>query len=109
MAQSEGLEKVIKTVEEYLHLVKRSGVAVERGIIFGSFAKGNAKKDSDIDLCVVSPNFGKDPIAETALLKSLTWGIDPSIEVISYSPEDIAVEEDPLAYEIRKYGKEIKI
>lgn len=109
MAQKQTLDKILKTVKDYLLHVERSGIDVEKGILFGSFAKNTAKKDSDIDLCVVSPDFGGDPIAETARLKYLTWDIDPSIEVISYSPEDIVVEEDPLAHEIVKYGKEIRI
>jgi predicted nucleotidyltransferase len=109
MAQEQTLDQIIKTVKDYLMYVEKSGIDVERGILFGSFAKGTAKKDSDIDLCVVSSEFGKDPVAETARLKSLTWDIDPSIEVVPYSPQDLAVEEDPLAHEIRTHGLEIKI
>jgi len=102
-------KKTLETVKDYLHLLKKEGLGVEKGIIFGSRAKGTAKDYSDIDLCVVSPEFGADPIAETVRLKSLTWDIDPSIEVVPYSPADLAVEEDPLAYEITKYGKEVEI
>jgi predicted nucleotidyltransferase len=109
MAKRATLNEVTKTVKNYLRLLKKEGVGVERGILFGSFAKGSAKDDSDIDLCVVAPEFGKDPVAETSRLKFYTWDIDPCIEVVSYSPADLAVEEDPLAYEITKYGKEIKI
>lgn len=109
MVKRATLNEVTKTVKDYLHLLKKEGVGVEKGILFGSFAKGSAKDDSDIDLCVVAPEFGKDPIAETALLKFHTWDVDPYIEVIPYSPTDLAVEEDPLACEIMKYGKEIKI
>lgn len=109
MAQRTTLnEEIIGKVRSYLRLLERSGVDVERGILFGSFSKGTTKGHSDIDLCVVSSNFGKDPIAETVRLKSLTWDIDPRIEVIPYSPQDLAVEEDPLAHEIKKYGREIK-
>lgn len=106
MAQKTTLSKreVIRKVKDYLYLLKRSGIAVEKGILFGSFAKGKAKASSDIDLCVVSPKFGKDPTAEAVRLKSLTWDVDPGIEVIPYSPRDLAVKEDPLAHEIRTTG-----
>jgi len=110
MAQTAVVDKkTLEIVKNYLHLLRKEGLVVEKGILFGSRAKGTAKDYSDIDLCVVSPEFGEDPIAETVRLKSLTWNIDPSIEVVPYSPQDLAVEEDPLAYEITKYGKEIKI
>lgn len=110
MAQRATLNReTIKKIKDYLRLLERSGVDVEKGILFGSLAKGTPKEYSDIDLCVVSSKFGADPIAEMVHLKSLTWDIDPRIEVIPYSPKDLAVEEDPLAHEIRKYGREIKI
>lgn len=110
MAQTAVVDKkILEIVKDYLRLLKEEGLGVEKGILFGSMAKGTAKGYSDIDLCVVSPEFGADPIAETVRLKSLTWDIDPSIEVVPYSPADLAIEEDPLAHEIRKYGKEIEI
>ncbi|MBM4401810.1 MAG: nucleotidyltransferase domain-containing protein [Candidatus Cloacimonetes bacterium] len=109
MAQKTILNKeVSRKIRNYLNLLQKSGVSVERGILFGSQAKGTVKDYSDIDLCVVSSEFGKDPIAEEVRLKSLTWDIDPRIEVTLYSPADLACEEDPLAYEIRKYGREIR-
>ena len=109
MAQRTTLNKeVVEKIKAYLHLLESSGVGIEKGILFGSYSKGTAKKYSDIDLCVVSPKFGKDPIAETVRLKTLTWDVDPSIEVVPYSPKDLACEEDPLAHEIRKYGQEIE-
>jgi len=109
MVKESTLNEVIKTVKDYLNLLKKEGVGVEKGILFGSLAKGTAKDDSDIDLCVVASEFGRDPVAETARLKFYTWDVDPCIEVVPYSPADLAVEEDPLAYEITKYGREIKL
>ncbi|MBU1568760.1 MAG: nucleotidyltransferase domain-containing protein [Proteobacteria bacterium] len=41
----------------YLQRLVSLGVVVERGIIFGSHARGEASKWSDIDLIVVSPRF----------------------------------------------------
>lgn len=110
MAQKKTLDKeVAKKIKDYLRLLKKSGITVEKAILFGSLAKGTAKEHSDIDLCVVSSEFKEDLVAEMVRLKSLTWDVDPRIEVIPYTPKDLAVEEDPLAYEIRKYGREIKI
>lgn len=84
-------------------------MGVERLLVYGSFAKGTPQEHSDIDVCVVSPKFGEDITSEMVRLNTLAHRIDPRIEVVPYSPKDLAVEEDPLAYEITKYGKEIRI
>jgi len=109
MAQKSTLAVVEKILREYAQLLREAGLNVERLIIYGSFAKGAPQEHSDIDVCVVSPDFGEDITSEMVRLNTLAHRIDPRIEVVPYSPEDLAVEEDPLAYEIKKYGREIKI
>lgn len=109
MAQRTTLTAVEKNLKKYTQLLKEAGVGVERLLVYGSFAKGTSKAHSDIDVCVVSPEFGKDETAEMVRLNTLAHSVDPRIEVVPYNPQDLAVEEDPLAHEIVKYGKEIKI
>lgn len=48
---------VINIVRRYLARVARSGIAVESGVLFGSWARGEQHADSDIDVLVVSPDF----------------------------------------------------
>jgi predicted nucleotidyltransferase len=67
-------------------------------------------KDSDIDVAVVSPDFGKDRFEEGVRLFQIACDIDPRIEPIPLSPESF--ENDtwlPLIYEIRKNGVEVKV
>ena len=48
-------------------------------ILFGSYAKGTANKDSDIDIAIISDDF--DDIYDCmALLMGMTWDIDARIE-----------------------------
>lgn len=47
----------MKIVRNYLSEVNKQGIRVIFGVIFGSQAKGNATKWSDIDLLVVSPDY----------------------------------------------------
>lgn len=53
-----------KVVNAVLYLRKRveeNGVRVDRMVLFGSHAKGNATRESDIDVVIVSEDFqGKD-------------------------------------------------
>ena len=52
-------QKIKNIVGEYKKTLLDLGIRVERVILFGSFAKGKPKKDSDIDLIVISNDFKK--------------------------------------------------
>ena len=60
---------VRKKIETYIAAVRALGIPVRRVVLFGSWARGEAKEWSDIDLVVVSPVFD-DPHSrrEAALL-----------------------------------------
>jgi predicted nucleotidyltransferase len=73
--------------------------------MFGSFAKGKEKNYSDLDLCVVSPAFGKDTHKELVNLMILAGKVDDMIEPHPYHPKDLKDKWDPLAYQIKKTGK----
>ena len=72
--------------------------------IFGSYSKGTAKPWSDIDLCVVSKQFGQNRHTERVWLMKLRDMQTLDIEPHPYHPKDLADKWDPLAQEIRKYG-----
>lgn len=52
----------------FVKRVKKSGIKVDKAFLFGSYAKGRPKAYSDIDICIVSPNLGRDFIEETVRL-----------------------------------------
>lgn len=92
-------------IKKYKSALTKAGIPVTKLILFGSYAKGYARPWSDIDVCVVSPIFGKNGYDEMVRLKFLTSGIDEMIEPHPYSPKDLANPYDPLAHEIRTHGK----
>lgn len=49
--------EIVKIVQNYLKIVNENGIPVRFGVLYGSYAKGVARKDSDIDLLVVSPYY----------------------------------------------------
>ena len=88
------MDKAGFQVREIIKLYKDSllkcGVIVERFILYGSFAQGNPKEDSDIDLVVVSESFQKMNLRER--LEVLGVGaarIMKPIEARGYTPEEI--------------------
>jgi len=110
MAKKTRLDRKTKSIiSSYISLLREEGIPVVKTIIFGSTVRGNKHKDSDIDVCVVSPKFGKDPLTEAMRLAKLARRVNLLIEPHPYSPKDLSEELDPLASEIRKFGLEVKL
>ena len=57
-------EKVRRLVEEYAKLVV-SNMVVNKIILYGSYARGDFRKDSDIDVAVVAARLGHAQITTT--------------------------------------------
>ena len=76
-------EKVKQLVKEYSKLVV-ANMIVNKIILYGSYARGNARKDSDIDVAVVVPrsSISKDIIEDMAKLFKLRRNISTDIEPI---------------------------
>lgn len=62
-------ESVITTIKKYLSALSAFGINSHRAVLFGSFAQGQASKNSDIDLVVIAPEF--DGAREISLIKTL--------------------------------------
>lgn len=101
-------DKPEKLIYRSWRLLEKKGIPIEKIIMFGSYAKGKAKSYSDLDLCVVSKQFGKNGYDEMVKLMQIMSRIDPMIEPHPYHPKDLLNKWDPLAYEIRKHGKIFK-
>jgi len=54
----------------------------DRIILFGSYAKGNAHENSDIDIAVIFDGFQGDWFRTCTKLSSLTWDISTHIEPV---------------------------
>ncbi len=93
----------------YYKKLLASNIPVTKLIIFGSYAKGTAKPYSDLDLCVVSPIFGKDRHNERLQLNKISLQIDSLIEPHPYSPETLIEKYDSLAEQIRLTGKTVSL
>jgi predicted nucleotidyltransferase len=76
-AWAEGLCLIIQT---YIRTVQDASYPFSFGILYGFKARGDARKDSDIDLLVVSPRFNRGNTREDLILWCLAVGIDSRIE-----------------------------
>ena len=96
-------EKARKLVEEYAKLVI-SNMVVNKIILYGSYARGDFRKDSDIDVAVVVPrsSISDDILKDMAKLYKLTVDVSTDIE-----PVLLIDEEDPSGFleSISEYGE----
>jgi len=79
------IESIVKS---FIKAVQAKNIKVETAILFGSYAHDRANENSDIDIAVISPDFGKDKFEEAILLKEISEEIDLDI-----SPEPFSLEE----------------
>lgn len=110
MAQKKTVNpEIVKIARHFANHVQSQGIPVTRTVLFGSWAKGKARKDSDIDICLVSSQFGKDDLTEMRYLLMETMVVDSRIEPIPMSIEDYETDATPFVLEIKKYGKVIDV
>ena len=107
MAKKTIKKEIRKIALQYRSKVEDAGIPIEKMLVFGSYARGNARKDSDIDICIVSPKLGKDEMAESSRLNFLHWKLDNRIEAHPVSSKDFKETATPLIFEIKKYGVEV--
>jgi len=98
-------EHINEEIDNFVHLLKKEQIKISRIILFGSFAKGKQKDYSDIDLAVVSPDFGKNTHKEMMFLVHLSSRVSDRIEAIPVAEKDMLMKYHPLIGEIKKYGK----
>ncbi|MHC4120508.1 MAG: nucleotidyltransferase domain-containing protein [Planctomycetota bacterium] len=96
-------------VGEFIQMLEQKGISVSKVILFGSHARGDTHADSDIDVAVVSSQFGRDAAEEMMLLRKVAVKVDSRIEAVPFRPEDLDDTLSTLAEEIRRYGIDVTI
>lgn len=76
-----GKNDVIEIVRQYKKQVL-STLGPASVYLYGSYSKGCAREDSDIDVAVVVPEVKDDFLKTSSLLWSLTWDVNTLIEPV---------------------------
>ncbi len=101
-------KKIKKIVKEYISVLEND-IKVDRVVIFGSQAKGQASRKSDIDVAIVSDSFGSRKYNSSYLFQKLWKVKNSNIDPVGYSPKEyMAKTPSPLLSEIRQNGLELR-
>ena len=87
-------------------------IKVDQIILFGSYAKGTANQDSDIDVAVISPelDINKSRYSNIRKVKERTNLIEPGLQLFAFPSEAFEKEQgfdEHFIREIKKTGKVI--
>ncbi len=86
-------KEISRIVSEYKQNLEALGIKVEKVILYGSHATGEAKEDSDIDLLVVSDDFKDMDLWERlCLLGRARVGIKRPMEILGFTEEELSEE-----------------
>jgi len=100
--------EVVGVVRRYLKLLQAKGLRAERAVLYGSHAKGTAAEYSDIDVLILSTDFGKDRVAEGQFLFRMARLVDSRIEPVPIHPSEYREDPDsPLIHSALNEGVEI--
>jgi predicted nucleotidyltransferase len=101
-------KEILSIVVEYIKALKNSGIHFEKVILFGSSVKGAAHEWSDIDLAVISPDFGKDRFEERVNLARIAYTVDARLEVHPINSREYENESwRTMIHEIKTTGKTV--
>ena len=98
---------VLESIAKFRAVLEAASIPIDKMLLFGSYAKGNARANSDIDVAVVSKNFGYDDVEEMQTLYKLTHLADIRIEPYPLAPNDLSDSWSPIVEEIRAHGIEM--
>lgn len=93
-------------LKEYVELISHK-YPVQSAYLFGSYAKGFNQDGSDIDVCIISPVFGKDYFDEEMDLRRETFKVDTRIAPVAFHPADFDDKYNLLVHEIKTHGIQI--
>lgn len=101
-------KKDIKKISaDFKEMLAKAGIRVDDLILFGSYAAGRPHAWSDVDLCVVSRQFGKNDFDDMAKLSKIGKQVSYLIEPHPINPKDLKRGIHPLAEEIKRKGRKI--
>lgn len=108
MFKTDVLKEDIKNT--LIKLLNEKNIIIDKIIFFGSFVQKKQKKDSDIDIIIVSRNFRNKSIVErikltTGIGRELVKKFEKPFDLLYYSDEEWEKENFLIINEAKEYGE----
>jgi len=101
-------EEIRDIISRFVTALTTRGIRVEKTLVYGSVATNRETGDSDLDVAVISADFGCDRYREGTLLNQIAWRINPRLHPVPISSDSFQNETwIPLVHEIRSHGLEV--
>ena len=81
--------------------------SIAKVVLFGSYAKGTASEDSDIDVLVLTTENGKTEQLLMEKIYDFILGYDVPLEVLIANIDSLYLDRDYFTYNVLRYGQEI--
>lgn len=99
-----GHDTVLAAVRRFKNALESVNIRVDQLILFGSHAGGTARKDSDIDLVVISSSFSdKNYWERIDILTDAIYQVVAPIEASAFTPDEWKSEKS-LLFDYAKKG-----
>ncbi len=99
-------DEITRVVKTFAQRLEQEGIKFNFLVLFGSYASGKWREDSDIDIAVISEEFGRDRIEERKKLWKIAVEVDMRIEPHPISLQDYKEGWKSFIYRIKKEGIE---
>lgn len=97
-----------RIVGQYAEKLRKAKYSFSAIYLFGSYAKGIPRYESDIDVAVVSKEIEKGWKKGKMRLWNLTAGVDSRIEPHGFSPKEFQEDWRPMVHEIKTTGIKVQ-
>ncbi len=76
-------QRIRNVIKKFVQALRKAKFPPCRVIIFGSYARGEARPDSDIDLCLIGKAFkqNREKFRREAVV--IAFGVDPRIQIVT--------------------------
>lgn len=100
--------EAIKKAKKLRALMEEDSIPVKKFFLYGSAARGNTHRWSDIDVAIVCEPFDEEPFREYCRIASFAYKVDPRISIQYFRPEHFVRTISAIANEVSREGIEIK-
>ena len=91
-------KSVLEIISAFRKAIESEGIKTDKLILFGSYATGEYREDSDIDIVVISRDFvNKDYWERIDILSNAIYRIFEPIEATAFTPEEWQRQESFIA------------